>query len=262
MLNTILLGIVEGITEFLPVSSTGHLLIAEHWLGERSDMFNIVIQSGAILAITLIYWRRLLALAFAWRAPENLDYLAKLTLAFVITGALGFAAKKLGFSLPHELAPVAWALLIGGIWILVAEHLAAGRPDRTAITWPVAIVVGLAQILAGVLPGTSRSAATIFAAMLTGTTNRAAATEFSFLVGIPTMYAASAYELYSGLKKGEPHEAWSDLALGFVISAIVAFAAVKWLLLYIRTHRFTVFAVYRIVLGAALLALAATGWSM
>ncbi len=260
MLHTILLGIIEGITEFLPISSTGHLLIAEHWLGDRSDMFNIVIQSGAILAITLIYWRRLLDLTLSWREPENFDYLAKLVVAFLITGALGYLAKKLGFSLPHTLAPVAWALLIGGFWILGAEALAARQEDRTKITWPVAIAVGLAQIVAGVFPGTSRSGATIFAAMLTGTSNRAAATEFSFLVGIPTMYAASAYELYKGIKAGGDHEAWGDLALGFVVSAVVAFIAVKWLLHYIRTHRFTVFAIYRIVLGGALLWAAASGW--
>jgi undecaprenyl-diphosphatase len=262
MLNTILLGIIEGITEFLPVSSTGHLLVAEHWLGARSDMFNIVIQAGAILAITLIYWRRLLDLALSWRDRRNFDYLLKLIVAFLITGALGYLAKKLGFSLPHSLAPVAWALLLGGFWMMAAEALAARQPDRRDITWPVAIAVGLAQIVAGIFPGTSRSAATIFAAMLIGTSNRAAATEFSFLVGVPTMYAASAYELYKGLKSGDDHGAWSELALGFTISAVVAFISVKWLLRFIQTHRFTAFALYRIAFGAILLVLAATGWTM
>ncbi len=262
MLDTILLGIIEGITEFLPISSTGHLLVAEHWLGERSDMFNIVIQAGAILAITLIYWRRLLDLTLSWSKPENFAYLAKLTVAFLITGSLGFLAKKLGFSLPHTLAPVAWALLLGGVWMIAAEALAARQPDRREITWPVAIAVGVAQIVAGIFPGTSRSAATIFAAMLTGTSNRAAATEFSFLVGIPTMYAASAYELYKGIKGGADHEAWGELALGFAVSAVVAFISVKWLLGYIQTHRFTAFAVYRLVVGAILLGLVAAGWTL
>jgi undecaprenyl-diphosphatase len=242
------LGIIEGITEFLPISSTGHLLIAEHWLGQRSDTFNIVIQAGAILAVTLLYWSRLMELVFGWR--ENRDYAIKLATAFLVTAVLGFVAKKAGLKLPQTLAPVAWALLIGGIWMMMVESFAAGRSDRTQVTWAVAVVVGLAQVVAAILPGTSRSAATIFAAMLAGTTNRAVATEFAFLVGIPTMYAASAFELYGSLRTADGHENWSSLAIGFVISAITAFVAVKWLLGYIRSHRFTVFAAYRIAIGA------------
>jgi undecaprenyl-diphosphatase len=138
--------------------------------------------------------------------------------------------------------------------MLGAEAAAARRPDRREVTWTVAVLVGFAQMLAGVFPGTSRSAATIFAALLAGTSNRAAATEFAFLVGIPTMYAATGYELLKVLKNdGAAHEDWGALFLGFVVSAIVAFAAVKWLLGYIRTHRFTPFAIYRIALGVALL---------
>ncbi len=111
----------------------------------------------------------------------------------------------------------------------------------------------LAQIVAAIFPGTSRSAATIFIAMLAGTSNRPAATEFAFLVGIPTMFAASGYELLKAMKAHEGHEDWTALIVGFVVSTVVAFVAVKWLLGYIRTHRFTPFAIYRIVLGAALL---------
>ena len=257
--TAIVLGIIEGITEFLPISSTGHLLIAEHWLGQRSEMFNVVIQAGAILAVTIIYWRRLTALAIGWREPENRAYAAKLIVAFLITAVLGLVAKKLGVVLPETLAPVAWALIIGGIWMIAAEWLAARQVDRSEITWTVAIVVGIAQIVAGIFPGTSRSAATIFAAMLAGTSNRSAATEFAFLVGIPTMYAASAYEIYSQLKQGGGHEHWSSLVIALVVSTITAFIAVKWLLGYIRSHRFTVFAVYRILLGAVLLGLAMIG---
>ena len=167
---------------------------------------------------------------------------------------LGFIAVKQGFKLPEAVKPIAWALLIGGLWMIAAEQFAAKQPDRSAITWPVAIGVGIAQMIAGIFPGTSRSAATIFTAMLAGTSNRAAATEFAFLVGIPTMYAATGYELLKAMKVGgTSHEDWSALAVGFVVSAIVAFIAVKWLLGYIRTHRFTPFAIYRIVLGIALL---------
>ena len=261
LVNVILLGIIEGITEFLPISSTGHLLIAEHWLGARSDLFNVGIQAGAILAITLVYWRRIWQLLTRWRDPDNRDYLLKLIVAFLITALLGFIAVKLGFKLPETLTPIAWALIIGGLWMIAAEQAAARMPDRDRVTWPVAILVGIAQMVAGIFPGTSRSATTIFAAMLFGTSNRPAATEFAFLVGIPTMYAATGYEMLKVLKGGAAaHEDWTALGVGFVVSLIVAFIAVKWLLRYIRTHRFTVFAIYRIALGAALLFAVGLGW--
>ncbi len=251
-LQVVLLGIIEGITEFLPISSTGHLLIAEHWLGARSDLFNIAIQSGAILAVVLIYRVRLWNLTVHVSQPDNRDYLYKLAVSFGITVVGGLMAKTIGLKLPETVAPVAWALIIGGFAILAIEKVAAGLTPNEAITWKIAIWVGLAQILAAVFPGTSRSAATIFAAMLAGCTSRAAATEFAFLVGIPTMFAATVYELYKHLGTGAA-EPWSDLALGFAVSAVVAFVAVKWLLQYIQTHRFTVFAWYRIVFGAVLL---------
>jgi undecaprenyl-diphosphatase len=253
LLNVILLGIIEGITEFLPISSTGHLLIAEHWLGHRSDVFNVVIQAGAILAVVLIYRERLWQLATGLGDRANRDYALKLFVAFLITAALGFAATKLGFKLPESVTPVAWALIVGGFWMIGAETLAAKRPESTGISWRVAVLVGLAQVVAALFPGTSRSAATIFVAMLAGTGNRSAATEFAFLVGIPTMFAAAGYELLKATKNGAPHEDWSALAIAFVVSLATAFVAVKWLLGYIRTHRFTAFAIYRIVLGIALL---------
>lgn len=259
-INAALLGVIEGITEFLPISSTGHLIIAEQWLGTRSELFNIVIQAGAILAVTFIYWRRLMDLLFGWRDPKNRDYLAKLVVAFLITAVLGLIVKKLGFELPETVTPIAWALIIGGFWMIFAEWAAARRPQYKSITWYVAILVGIAQIVAGVFPGTSRSGATIFVAMLAGTGNRAAATEFAFLVGIPTMYAASGYELLKTFKDGgAAGEDWTALAIAFVVSTIVAFVAVKWLLSYIQSNRFTLFAVYRIIFGALLLGLVAAG---
>jgi len=253
ILNVILLGLIEGITEFLPVSSTGHLLIAEHWLGARSETFNVVIQAGAILAVTLIYRERLWQLATSLRSAPTRDYVAKLAVAFLITAVLGFVVTRLGFKLPETITPVAWALLVGGVWMVAAELFAARRAERAHVTWTVAILVGLAQIVAAIFPGTSRSAATIFVALLGGTNNRPAATEFAFLVGIPTMFAASGYELFKQVRSGAAHEDWGALAIGFVVSMLTAFVVVKWLLGYIRTHRFTAFAAYRIVLGAALL---------
>ena len=259
--HVVLLGIIEGITEFLPISSTGHLLIAEKLgLGQRSDVFNIVIQAGAILAVTYIYWPRIWRLAADFHKPDNRDYALKLMLSFAITGVLGLVVTHFGFKLPEAVTPIAWALIIGGVWMVVAEQIAARKADSIAITWRVAIAVGLAQIVAAIFPGTSRSAATIFIAMLVGTGNRAAATEFAFLVGIPTMYAASGKVLYDLFRNGAiGSENWTALAIAFVVSTITAFIAVKWLLRYIQTHRFTVFAVYRIALGAALLLLLPTG---
>ncbi|MGN6227315.1 MAG: undecaprenyl-diphosphate phosphatase [Dyella sp.] len=261
LLRVILLGIIEGITEFLPISSTGHLLIAEKLgLGARSELFNVGIQAGAILAVTLIYWKRIWQLLTQWRDPANRDYLAKLVVAFLITAVLGLIAVKMGFKLPETVTPVAWALVIGGVWMLGAEQLATLRPPSSTVTWPVAILVGIAQMVAGIFPGTSRSSATIFTALLAGTGDRAAATEFAFLVGIPTMYAATGYELLKVLHHGgAAHEDWTALAVGFVVSALVAFAAVKWLLGYIRSHRFTAFSIYRIALGIALLVLMPAG---
>ena len=271
-LAALLLGIIEGITEFLPISSTGHLLIAERWLGARSELFNVAIQAGAILAVVLIYRERLLQLTLSVLRRDGAtvhgqparDYAWKLAVAFLVTAVLGLVVKKLGFQLPETVTPVAWALVLGGVWMVVAEWGAARRAqalgERATITWTVALLVGIAQVVAGVFPGTSRSAATIFVALLAGTTARVAATEFAFLVGIPTMFAATAYELLSLYKDGGlAGEDWNALILAFAAAALTAFVAVKWLLRYIQTHRFTAFAIYRVALGAALLWLIPSG---
>ena len=264
LFKALLLGIIEGITEFLPISSTGHLLIAERWLGHRSDLFNIGIQAGAILAVVFIYRRRLWDLLVGFGKPSNRDYALKLGVAFGITAVLGVLVKKLGFELPDQVTPIAWALILGGVWMVVAEYFAGRRAEalgeRSDISWTVAVLVGVAQVVAGVFPGTSRSAATIFVALLAGTTNRAAATEFAFLVGIPTMFAATAYELMDVVKSGQAvHEDWAAFSVAFIASAITAFIAVKWLLNYIQSHRFTAFAVYRVAVGVALLLLVPAG---
>ena len=253
-LQIILLGIIEGLTEFLPVSSTGHLLVAEHWLGARSELFNVAIQAGAILAVVLIYWRRLLGL-LRFDTPDSRDYLAKLALAFIVPVAGGLIAKRLGLELPTTVWPVALALVVGGIVILLIEWRVRARAPATAVGWNAAFWIGAAQVLAAVFPGTSRSAATIFAAMLVGVTSRPAATEFAFLVGIPTMFAATGYELLRLRGTDAALLDWNGLLLGFGVSALVAFAAVKWLLRYVQTHRFTIFAWYRIAAGLALLLL-------
>ncbi len=258
LLAALLLGIIEGITEFLPISSTGHLLIAEHWLGHRSDLFNISIQAGAILAVVLIYRQRLWQLLVGLNEKQNRDYALTRAVAFGFPAVGALGVKATGWELPEAVRPIAWALIIGAVWMVVAEQLAAKRAEklgeRSEISWLTAVLVGIAQVVAGVFPGTSRSGATIFVALLAGTTNRAAATEFAFLVGIPTMFAATGYELVDVMRNGgAAHENWNELAIAFVASAITAFIAVKWLLQYIQSHRFTAFAAYRFVFGIALL---------
>lgn len=258
MLDAILLGLIEGLTEFLPISSTGHLLIAEHWLGRRSDLFNVVIQAGAILAVTLVYRQRLLGLASGWREPASRDYLIKLATAFGVTAVLGLLVKKLGAELPETVTPVAVALIFGGFVIFAVEAWARRQPTREQVTWTIAVAVGVAQVVAGVFPGTSRSAAAIFAAMLFGLTSRPRAAEFAFLVGIPTMFAASALETFKLARAGGLHtEPLDELAVATLTSALVGFVAVKLLLRYVSSHSFNAFAVYRIGLGAALLLLIA-----
>jgi undecaprenyl-diphosphatase len=253
-LSIVLLGIIEGITEFLPVSSTGHLLIAERWLPRQSDLFNVVIQCGAVLAVLPLFPGRLRQFMFGWRQPATLDYLAKIAVAFAITGAGGFALEKANFKLPERLLPVAVALFIGGVLFVAVEQWLRAKPLSDGITWTMVLAVGAAQLVAAVFPGTSRSGATIIAALVLGL-NRVAATEFTFLVGIPTMLAAGGWKIFKALHHGAPPEHWGLVALGFLVAAVVSFAAVKWLLTYVQTHTFVAFGWYRIALALVIAAL-------
>ena len=260
-ISIVLLGVIEGITEFLPVSSTGHLLVVEHFLPRQTDLFNVVIQSGAVLAVLPLFRDRLSQFIFYWREKATRDYFAKLVLATVVTGGPGYILEKRGFKLPERLMPVAWALLLGGIAFLAVETWLRGKPLQNNVTWTIAVAVGLGQLVAAVFPGASRSGTTIVLCLLLGLA-RPAATEFCFLVGIPTMLAASGLKIFKSLHHppaGAPPEHWGLVLLGFVVSAIVSFIAVKWLLRYIQTHTFVIFGWYRIALGAALLALLFTG---
>jgi undecaprenyl-diphosphatase len=253
----ILLGVIEGVTEFLPVSSTGHLLLCEHWLNlpaQPSEVFNVVIQSGAVLAVILAFGSRLREMARDWRTPIVRDYLLKLGAAFVFTAVGGLALKKLGLKLPESAAPVAWATLIGGVVILVVEWWLKGRHGADTISWPVALVVGCSQLVAVSFPGTSRSGVSIIAAMVLGL-SRPAATEFSFLLGVPTLLAAAGYTMLSALRHpGEPHEPWTQILLGTIVAAVTAFLVVRWLLRFVQTHTFVLFGWYRVVLGGLILA--------
>jgi undecaprenyl-diphosphatase len=255
-LTIVILGVVEGVTEFLPVSSTGHLLLAEHWLPRQTELFNVVIQCGAVLAVLMIFTQRLKELVFQWREPKSQTYLAKLAAAFVITAIGGVILKHFHYRLPEKPGPVAWATLVGGVVLIGVERWLKGESLKADVTWGIAIAAGLAQLIAAVFPGTSRSGATIVAALLLGA-SRPAAIEFSFLLGIPTLLAAGALEILSAVRHGTGAPVdWGGLALGTVVAAVTAFAVVKWLLHYVQNHTFTVFGWYRIVLGALMLIMA------
>jgi undecaprenyl-diphosphatase len=261
-INIIILGIVEGITEFLPISSTGHLLITEHilialgWLAApKTDLFNVVIQGGAVLAVIPLFKNRFHQFIHNLQEPSTRDYLLKILLAFGLTGVGGLILEKLHFKLPEELPPVAWALLIGGILFVVVESFLRKKKMSDDVTWAIAVAVGLGQLVAAIFPGASRSGTTILLSLLLGL-GRPMATEFSFLVGIPTMLAASGLKIFKALHHpavDAPKEDWSMLILCTVISAIVSFIAVKWLLRYVQTHTFIAFGWYRIIVGGVLL---------
>lgn len=254
-IEIIILGIIEGVTEFLPISSTGHLLIAEGLgLGHEPDVFNVVIQSGAILAVVIIYWSKIVALLGHLYNKESRDFVFKILVAFLITATLSYIAIKKGFHLPETLTPIAWATLIGGIVILIVEFCIKGGKTHHHITWLEAILFGVAQVVAAIFPGTSRSGATIMTGLSFGL-KRPAATEFSFLLGIPTMFLASGYELFKNRQQlaDGGGQLLIDIALGFLVSLVVAFFVVKWLLHYVQGHTFNGFAIYRIILGLLLL---------
>jgi len=254
-LTAIALGLIEGVTEFLPISSTGHLLLAEHWLPRQSDLFNIVIQSGAVIAVIPLFRTRLEQLVLHWTERTNRDLILKILFAFGLTGVGGLVLDKLKFELPETVTPIALALLIGGVLFLIVEHWLKGRPLSTNITWTVAIAAGIGQLVAAVFPGASRSGTTILAMLALGL-NRPLATEFSFLIGIPTLLAAGSLKIFKALHHPPADAApehWGMLALACVVSALVSFVVVKWLLRYVQTHTFDVFGWYRIALGVALL---------
>ena len=254
-LIALILGIVEGITEFIPVSSTGHLLIAEKILDvHTSELFNVVIQCGAVIAVLPLFPQRLYKFIFELGQKETQDYLLKILVAFAITGAGGLVIAHYKIKLPEELAPVAWALLIGGIAFLAVEFFLQGRKLGEQVTWSIVFAVGLGQLIAAIFPGASRSGTTIMLALLLGL-SRPAATEFSFLVGIPTMLAAGGLKIFKALHHPDllaPPENWSLVFLATLVAAVVSFIAVKWLLRYVQTHTFSAFGWYRIALAVGI----------
>ena len=251
-LVVVIMGLIEGITEFLPVSSTGHLLIAQAWLPAQSDVFNIVIQSGAVLAVLFIFKERSVQMLTRWQEPETRDYILKMGGAFMITAVGGLALKALKFELPETAQPVAIALIVGGVLFIWLERRLVGKTLSDDITWKIAILIGVGQLVAAVFPGASRSGSTIVIAMALGLSRRSAV-EFTFLLGVPTLLAAGAVKLLDAFKDGAVKEDLGLLLLGTVISAITAFVAVRWLLGFLQRYTFVAFGWYRIALGGLVL---------
>ena len=268
LLKALILGVVEGLTEFLPVSSTGHLILVGDLLdfnGDKAKVFEIVIQTGAMLAIVWEYrvkfWRVAAGVA---TEPLARRFVGNLIVAFIPAAVLGLAFGKLIKAYLFHAVPVALAFIVGGFIILWVERSLRPRVCVERVddmTWRDALKVGIAQAFA-LIPGTSRSGATIIGGMLFGL-SRKTATEFSFFLAVPTLIAAGAYDFWKNRALFDTGDA-GLFATGSITAFIAAFLCVRWLLRYIATHDFTPFAWYRIAFGVAVLVTGYTGlvsWS-
>ncbi len=266
LIVALILGIVEGLTEFLPISSTGHLILAGSLLGytgEQAKVFEIVIQAGAILAVCWEFRAKLAAVVAGLPSdPRAQRFALNLVVAFLPAAVLGLAFSRFIKAALFAPIPVALAFIVGALVILWAERRQRARPDTVRIDdvddlrWTDALKIGFAQAFA-LIPGTSRSGATIIGGMLFGLSRRAA-TEFSFFLAIPTLFAACIYE---GVKNRHLLHA-ADLpafGVGFAAAFVSAFLCVRWLLRYVSRHDFTPFAWYRIVFGLVILVTAYAG---
>jgi undecaprenyl-diphosphatase len=254
LLQALVLGVVEGLTEFLPVSSTGHLILAGSLLGmadERAGVFFVAIQTGAMLAVVWEYRARFFRI--------DVPLYRNLVIAFIPAAVLGLLFSKYIKDYLFHAVPVALAFIVGGIIILLVDRGERNSrvKDTQSMTWLDALKVGIAQCFA-LIPGTSRSGATIIGGMLFGL-SRQAATEFSFFLAVPTLVAAGAYDLW----KNRALFSADDLgmfAVGGVVSFLSAFVVIRWLIRYVATHDFKPFAWYRIAFGLAVLVTAHYGW--
>lgn len=257
IIQAIIIAIIEGITEFLPISSTGHMIIAQKLLGVPDDpfvkAFIVNIQFGAILSVVLLYWKRFF---------QSLDFYFKLFVAFIPAAVFGLLFNDAIESLLESVQVVAITLLIGGIILLFIDKWIHPK-NEVIITFPKAFVIGLFQCIS-MVPGVSRSAATIIGGMTQGLTRKQAA-EFSFFLAVPTMFGASVLKLYKGIKDTPEiftGENLKILLIGNVVAFIVAMLAIKFFISFLTKHGFRVFGWYRIALGAILLAMMAKGVSL
>lgn len=246
--DAIILGIVEGVTEFLPISSTGHMVLAGSLLGlMQTDFvktFEIVIQLGAILAVVVLYWKSFL----------DWNLLKKIAAAFIPTGIIGFALYHVlkTYLLGNEWV-VLWSLLLGGIVIIGFEKWhgeSVNAKDLNSLSYTDAVVIGLAQSVA-IIPGVSRSGATVIGGLARGI-SRAAIVQFSFLLAVPTMLAATGLDLLKSSSALSGNE-WTILGIGLIVSFTLAIVAIRWFLRYVRGHSFTPFGIYRILISIVFL---------
>ena len=275
LIAAIIQGVVEGLTEFLPVSSTAHIRIAQAIIGiDRTDsfwkMFTVFIQLGAILSVIAYFWARLTGFVASFcgvglKTEEGISNkskwmrhpLALVLISFVVTAIPCFLIDKVIGENLESLRMIAIALIVGGIAMVFidlycSKHVTTQQIDDVNLRQ--AIVIGLAQILAAAFPGTSRSMSTIAGGQLMGL-SRSAALEFSFFLSIPVMVAAASYKLLQHLRKEAfpTSEQWIALVAGFIMSFLVAFVVIAWFMTWVRKHGFTPFAIYRVIAGAALL---------
>ena len=242
ILQTIILGIIEGVTEFLPISSTGHMILASKLFGiadsDFTKSFEIIIQFGAILAVAVLYWKKLFSGVNVWK---------KVLTAFLPTAIIGFLLYKiLKQYLLSNAVIVLWALFLGGVLLIVFEiwYRKSVALKTNEISYKKSFITGVAQSLA-IIPGVSRSGATIVAGLLMGI-SRESIIEFSFLLAIPTMAAATGYDLFKNAGSFSFSQ-FHLLALGFIVSFIVAMLSIKWFIGYIKNHSFISFGIYRII---------------
>ncbi|MEJ6506022.1 MAG: undecaprenyl-diphosphate phosphatase [Crocinitomicaceae bacterium] len=255
-LEAIILAIIEGLTEFLPVSSTGHMIIASTFMGNASDsfvkLFTVAIQFGAILSVVLVYFKKFV---------KSINFYVLLFVAFLPTGIIGLSLKGYVDALLEEVVVVAVSLLVGGIVLLfVDKYFAKNETEgETEVSYKTAFIIGVIQSIA-MIPGVSRSAATIIGGMSQKLTRKAAA-EFSFFLAVPTMFAATAKSMWDEkeLLIESSNNEWVILLIGNIIAFIVAYFAIKSFISFLNKNGFKVFGYYRIILGGLILILMAAG---
>ena len=253
IIQTIIIGIVEGVTEFLPISSTGHMIIAEKLLNIESSefvkMFTVCIQFGAILSVIILYWKKFL---------QSIDFYFKLFAAFLPAAIFGLLFKKYIDIMLDSVFVVAVSLIVGGIVLIFIDKLfkSESESDNQEISYPKAVIIGCFQVIA-MIPGVSRSAATIIGG-LSQKLNRKNAAEFSFFLAVPTMFAASVLKLFDVYKQIN-YDNIKILLLGNLVAFIVALLAIKGFINYLVKHGFRIFGYYRIVIGIIILILIACG---
>jgi len=274
--ETIVIAIVEGLTEFLPVSSTGHMIIAQNLLGVESTefvkAFTFIIQFGAILSVVVLYWKRFFQLNHT-PAPEGsngvqkflhkFDFYWKLFVAFIPAAVLGLLFSDMIDEMLEKVSVVAVMLVVGGVFMLFCDKIFNKGSEDTPFTERRAFMVGLFQCIS-MIPGVSRSMATIVGGMSQGLTRKAAA-EFSFFLAVPTMFGATLYKMYKLLKTGGTDlimDNMTALVVGNVVAFIVAMLAIKGFIKYVQKYGFKAFGWYRIIVGGIILAMLALGYDL